>query len=178
MRNLKISASLAAAAFLVAGCAGSAVSELAASSQKLEQDISGRCLGWHARAEKAAHPDAETIALHDRLAKKAADLQAAAASQQLHGEALQTAAGKIAQAQIEADAVYDAQANLEVEADCWHELEMVKDTHKQMNQRLADSSNLVDTPASPAWTPTPVPQLPRPSVYVPPAGSGLADTYS
>jgi hypothetical protein len=36
MRNLKISASLATAAFLVAGCAGSAVNELAASSQKLE----------------------------------------------------------------------------------------------------------------------------------------------
>src|SRR5271170_4461953 len=115
MRNLQISAFLATAAFLVAGCAVSAVNELAASSQKLEQDISGRCLDWHARAEKAAHPDAETIALHDRLAKKAADLQAAAASQQLHGAALQTAVGKIAQARIEADAVYDAQGNLKNE---------------------------------------------------------------
>jgi hypothetical protein len=38
VRNLNISASLAAAAFLVAGCAGPAVKGLAASSQKLEQD--------------------------------------------------------------------------------------------------------------------------------------------
>ena len=171
MRNLKISASLAAAAFLVAGCGGSAVSELAASSQKLEQDISGRCLGWHARAEKAAHPDAETIALHDRLAKKAADLQAAAASQQLHGEALQTAAGKIAQAQIEADAVYDAQANLEVEADCWHELEMVKDTHRRMAQRLARDSNRADAPSGTPPDPS-LYVLPPPPVYVPPTESG------
>jgi len=111
MRNLQISAFLATAAFLVAGCAVSAVNELAASSQKLEQDISGRCLGWHAWAEKAAHPDAETIALHDRLAKKAADLQTAAVSQ--HGEALQTAMGKVAQAQIEADAVYEASESQE-----------------------------------------------------------------
>jgi hypothetical protein len=85
---------------------------------------------------------------------------------------LQTAIGKVAQAQIEADAVYNAQANLKNEAECWRELEMVIDTHRQMNQRLADS-NLVD--ASPIWTP-PDPSLyvlrPPPPAYVPPAGPG------
>jgi hypothetical protein len=137
-------------------------------------------LGLARSGGKAAHPDTETIALHDRLAKKAADLQAAAVSQQLHGAALQTAMGNVAQAQIEADAVYDAQANLKNEAECWHELEMVKDTHKQMNQRLADS-NLVDAPASPTWTardPSLYVLRPPPPAYVPPAGSGLDDSYS
>ena len=33
---------------------------------------------------------------------------------------------------------------------CWHELEMVKDTHRQMAQRLAEDSNRVDAPS---WTP-------------------------
>ena len=48
---------------------------------------------------------------------------------------------------------------------------MVKDTHRQMAQRLAQDSNRVDAPS---WTP-PDPSLyvlPPPPVYVPPTESG------
>lgn len=43
-----------------------------------EQSMAASCRAWEERAAKAAHPDAEAIARHDRLMAKAAQFKAQA----------------------------------------------------------------------------------------------------
>jgi hypothetical protein len=101
MKAMKLCATglLCVLALGVAGC-GLAVAE---QSRKEEQDYAASCRPDDADAEKAAHPDAATIARHDQFVQKAADLNAAAAAQHLQGAALDVAIATIAQVRIEAD---------------------------------------------------------------------------
>ena len=116
---------------------------------------------WDAIAENAAHPDAFTIARHDRLAQKAADLQAVALAQQLRGAALE-AVENIAQAKIEADAIYDAPGKREIANQCWADLGLEREMRAGMIRDLAATA-----PRAPATGP-PV-SHPDMSVFTPPA---------
>lgn len=153
MRHIGICVILGAAG----GLSGCAAQGLADSSRKMEQDMAATCRNWETRAEMAAHPDAKMIALHDRLAKKAADLQAAATS--LRGAARDAAIGNIAQAQIEADDVYDVRGKLQNAAECWRGLGMVQDTHAEMWQELNRSANQIDAGQGTGPETTPDPAL-------------------
>ena len=111
---------------------------------------------------KTRDPDAATIARHDRLAQKAADLQADALAQQLHGAALEAAVENIAQAQIEADAIYDAPGKREIANQCWADLGLEREMRAGMIRDLAATA-----PRAPATGP-PV-SHPDMSVFTPPA---------
>jgi hypothetical protein len=65
-------------------------------------DLTAQCRRWDAIAANAAHPDAATIARHDKLMQKAADLEAAAVK--LQGPVREAAIRNIAQAHVEAAA--------------------------------------------------------------------------
>jgi len=171
-------------AVIMSGCANP-VQNLADSSRKLELDMAARCRAWDERAQKAANPDAETIAVHERLVKKAADLEAAVSARNLNGDALVAALGPVAQAKIEANAVYDAQSKQKIAADCWRDLEMAENLHRDQRERLAQfganlaaparqppptstpdfSIRTLDTQPSPPPSPTPSPDLG--AAYVP-----------
>jgi hypothetical protein len=148
-------------ALVLTGCA---LSQLSEDFQKADQAGVARCRNWEAMAENAANPDAATIARHDRLAQKAADLEAAAAAQQLRGAALETAAEAIAQAHIEADAVYDAPGKRQIANQCWADLGLERETGAGMIRDLAASGAGPQAPAS-------GPPISRPdaSVFTPPA---------
>src|SRR6516225_5428840 len=98
----------------VAGC-GLSVAE---QSRKVEHDYAVSCRRADADAEMAAHPDAATIARHDQLIQKAADLNAAAAAQHLQGAALDAAIATIAQLHIEAEALYDVSGKQQIANQC------------------------------------------------------------
>jgi hypothetical protein len=144
---------LCALTLAVAGC-GRSVAE---QSRKVEQDYAASCRRWEADAEKAAHPDATTIAWHDRLTQKAADLKAAAGAQHLHGGALDAAIKNIAQVQIDADAVFDAPGKQRVANQCWAMLGVVRETHYEMRQRMLRATDEIDGQqrSAPALMPSP-----------------------
>ena len=120
---------------LVGGCTN-AVQDLAASNGDVEEHIAAQCHRWHERANRAAHPDPETIARHDQLERKAAELMQ------------QGAIDAAAQDQIEAAALYDSQSALKDEADCWGELRFVEEQHGEMIHDLAQTANEMTTSAA------------------------------
>jgi hypothetical protein len=160
MPRLRI-ALLWGAALSIGGCAD--LSDLTGSRQA-EENIAARCRNWDAMARAAAYPDAATIARHDQLAEKAADLEAAAVAQQLHGAALETAAEVIAQAKIEADDVYDAHRKYQVAQQCWENLGLVEQQHGEMRQHL----NAATDSSPPTFVPSPRFES-DPSLFQPPS---------
>jgi hypothetical protein len=128
-------AALCAIALGIAGCVNYGnITE----SRNLEQDTAASCRRWDAMAYTAAHPDEATIVEHDRLVKKAADLEASAVG--LHGQALDAAIKEIAQAQIDADAVYDAKGKQEVADSCWAMLGVAREQNRAGEQELQTRS--------------------------------------
>jgi hypothetical protein len=148
---------------LALGVAGCTLSQRSDDFQKADQVGVARCQNWDAIAENAAHPDAATIARHDRLAEKAAELQAAAAvAQQLHGAALEAAIENIAQAQIEAKAVYDAPGKREIANRCWADLGLEREMQAGMIQKLATGAPQPPADGQPIYDPDM-------SIFTPPA---------
>jgi hypothetical protein len=127
MRTTIVVAALA----LCGGCVD--LSDLTGSRQA-EEHTAAICRHWEGMARDAARPDAAMIARHDRLAQKAEDLRAAAV--RLHGAALDAAIGAIAQAQIQADDVYDVADKQRAANECWAELGVMQQIHGEMAQDL------------------------------------------
>jgi hypothetical protein len=160
----------------------------ATSSAEVERDQAAHCRGWDADAQRAAHPDAAMIARHDQLAKKAADLFAAAAAQQLHGAAAEAAMGDVAQAQIEAEDVYDAKGKQRIADECWAGLGVIRDIHNETRTRAFRTGDELDSPRSaPPITPdatayppnTTPPAMPAPTIpgqTTPPPATTWEDT--
>jgi hypothetical protein len=148
----------------VAGC-GLSVAE---QSGKVEQDLAASCRRWDVDAEKAAHPDAATIARHERLAQRVADLTAGAGAQDLHGAALDAAIKNIAQAQIDADAVFDAPGKQQIANQCWAQLGVVRETHYEMRQRMLRAADEIDAQQRSTPAPLPIPSTDAPINLVPP----------
>jgi hypothetical protein len=159
----------ACATLWIAGCAD--LHDLTG-SRNTEENMAASCRNWDAMARAAAHPDAATIARHDQLAQKAAELKAAAAAQELHVAALERAAAAIAQAQIEADDVYDAQQKYRTAEQCWQGLGLVSQQHREMMRDLMNGD--AATPSrqtTPIFTPGPV--LSTPPSPPPAADAGI-----
>ena len=175
MMSLSRTTALCGVALWIAACGD--LSDLTGSRQA-ENNIAASCRNWDAMARAAAHPDAATIALHDRLAQKAADLEATAVAQQLSGAALEHAAQGIAQAQIEADDVYDAKGKYRIASQCWQSLGLVEQQHREMMQDLTNAASSPQSAPGKQTTPifhpdmsvfttptTPGPSAPPPDLY-------------
>jgi hypothetical protein len=165
------------------GAAGCNYTSPAESSRQTEQSIAASCRRWDDYAQKAANPDAPTIAAHDRLIRKAADLQAAAAAQNLRGVERDTAIGEIAQIRVEADALYDARGKKQIADQCWAGLGVVRDMHYEMRQREMRAGHQIDMPQPAAAAPGiqapasyQVPMPPAPPSPTPLSGLGSAYT--
>lgn len=138
--------------FLASGCANP-VADLVKSNRDLEEHKGAECRRWEERANNAANPDAATIALHSRLTSKIAEMNARAVS--LSGPGLDAAIRKIAQAQIEADALFDANDKRKAAAECWEGLAMIRDMHGQMMRRLGQEADQMAAASrsQQQWTP-------------------------
>ncbi|MGC2410949.1 MAG: hypothetical protein WA441_13400 [Methyloceanibacter sp.] len=140
------------AAFWIAGCANSG----GTSDQKVEQNIAASCRAWEDRAKKAAHPDAEMIASHDRLMAKAAMFGAEAQAKYNDAAARRAAIENEVQAELDAAAVYDWRHALEVASHCWEGLALTEEIHHEQRQRLAQmAEQLATQQPAPTFTPDP-----------------------
>ena len=113
-RATPLLAALGVTALGIAGCANHDTG--LTQSWKVEQDLTAQCRRWDAIAANAAYPDAATIARHDKLMQKVADLEATAVN--LQGAAREAAIRNIAQAHIEAAAEYDAAGQRRIADQC------------------------------------------------------------
>jgi hypothetical protein len=128
-RPAPISTALGIAALGFAGCANHSHDDLTR-SWRLEQQLTAQCRRWDAIAANAAHPDAATVARHDKLLQKAAELESAAIN--LQGEARDAAIRKIAQAHVEAVAEYDVAGQRRIADQCWQDLGVTREEHQEM----------------------------------------------
>jgi hypothetical protein len=182
-----------AAAFFLNLCSCSAPGETSAAMA--EQSITASCRAWEERAKKSAHPDSEMTIQHDQLMAKAAKFSAEAQAQYHNVAVRQAAIENEAQAEIEADAIYDWRYKLKVASDCWENLKLVEEMHREQRQRLsrlagelaAEQSTSRTIPQRSVYTPpthlTQPPSPPSPSpvpnlgqTYIPPAPKTWGDT--
>lgn len=129
------------------------------SASKTEQSIAARCRAWEDRARKAARPDADMIAQHEQLLAKAAKFSAEAQAHYNDTVVRQRAIENQAQAQVEADAIYDWKEDLKLASDCWDQLKFFE---RQQRDILA---TVGATPAAQEPVPSPL------STFMPPDSS-------
>ena len=158
MRELAIAA-VAAAVFLNL-CSCSSPGETSAA--KAERSITASCRAWEEYAKQAAHPDAVMIANHGKLIAKAGKIAAEAQTNYKNKELYLSLLGDSAQAKIEADAIYDWRYKLKVASDCWENLKLVEEMHREQRQRLARLAGELAAEQSTTRT------IPQRSVYTPP----------
>jgi hypothetical protein len=156
------------------------------SASKTEQSIAARCRTWEDRARKAARPDADMIAQHERLLAKAAKFSAEAQTHYNDTVVRQTAIENQAQAEVEADAIYDWKGDLKLASDCWDELTLFERQQRDILAALGANPAAQEPASSPPSTymppdlsytqhvqpPSPPSPMPVPnlgSVYYPPA---------
>jgi hypothetical protein len=129
----------------IAGCTNHSHDDLTR-SWKLEQQLTAQCRRWDAIAANAAHPDAATVARHDKLLQKAAELETAAVN--LQGAARDAAIRNIAQAHVEAAAEYDAAGQRRIADQCWEHLGIAREEHQEMARELMQSAAELQSSAS------------------------------
>ena len=131
----------------IAGCTTRDHAELTRSWQ-VEQGLTAQCRRWDAIAANAADPDAATIARHDKLMQKAADLEAAAVK--LQGPAREAAIRNIAQAHVEAAAEYDAAGQRRIADQCWENLGVARQEHEEMAREVVQGAAELQSSISPS----------------------------
>lgn len=129
--------------FALANCAGES------SAARTERSIAAGCTAWEERAKKAAHPDAEMIAQHDRLMAQAARYAAEAQAKWKDKAGSQTAIENQVQAETDAAAIYDWRYDLRVAADCWQGLNVAQEIHREQRERLSRLADDLATSAPP-----------------------------
>jgi len=144
-RAAPLSTALGITALGIAGCANHSHDDLTR-SWRLEQQLTAQCRRWDAIAANAAHPDAATVARHDKLLQKAAELETAAVN--LQGAARDAAIRKIAQAHVEAAAEYDAAGQRRIADQCWEHLGIAREEHQEMARELMQSAAELQSSAS------------------------------
>src|ERR1700693_1690889 len=146
MRRAAIVA-LGVAALGIAGCVNHNHADLTR-SWKVEQDLTAQCHRWNAIAANSAHPDAATVARHDKLMQKAAELQTTAVN--LQGAAREAAISNIAQAHVEAAAEYDATGQRLIANQCWENLGVARQEHQEMARELMQGAAELQSSISPS----------------------------
>jgi uncharacterized protein YceK len=159
-----------AAVCALSGCV-SPVQSLAISNQKSEQGAAATCKAWEQRAWNAAHPDPQMVKSHDELLAQAAAYRSEAEAQHSTAAERQAAIDNEVQAEANAAAIYDAQGDLKIAADCWRNLGDLQEIHSAMWQELEQSAD------APAPTLPPVSD-PGVAVVAPPPPSPLPDLGS
>jgi hypothetical protein len=117
----------------VSGCA-----DVITSDTKVEQTITASCQAWEDKAVQAAHPSAAMIAAHDRLMALSATYNAEALAKYDDAAARQSAIEKSVQAEMNAEAIYDWKSDLQTASECWNNLALAQDIHRENQERLSE----------------------------------------
>jgi hypothetical protein len=125
---------ISATAFLNLSCC--ALPQSGNSAVQTERSLTASCLAWEDRAKKAANPDATMIAEHDLLTAKAAKFYHEAQVQYKNEAIRHAAIENQVKAETDAAAIYDWRYNLKVATDCWNDLKIAEDIHREQRVRL------------------------------------------
>jgi hypothetical protein len=146
------------AVLVVANCA-----PILDSAAKTERSIAASCTAWEERAKKAAHPDAGLIARHDQLMAKAVMFEAEARAKYSDTPARRAAIENEVQAKLDAAAIYDWRYDLQVASQCWRDLAITQEDHREQQEKLERLTEQLAVQSTVPQVPAAMPiYIPRP----------------